>query len=273
MAFAVTNDLNWTVSKRPLFFAGNNGQPVQWNEKVAIVRDDTNRGLGTVSPDYEIVQNSTLLSLIKPLAEEGLLTIENIGHLQHGASVFVQAKIQKEFEVIGESYNSYVTFLNGHVGNKSVAIGTTATRVICGNTFSMAYSDISEKFRHQVGVNERVLETQAVANYVTICMDKYTEHVERLANRSCSRGEFHTSLEKIFSKKVSELKALDKLEQLFAYGRGNDGKSLYDAFNAVTDFNSNVARKSEKARFQYANFGTGSQVNQSAFRVLTAMAS
>ena len=137
----------------------------------------------------------------------------------------------------------------------------------------MAYSDISEKFRHQVGVNERVLETQAVANYVTICMDKYTEHVERLANRSCSRGEFHTSLEKIFNKKVSELKALDKLEQLFAYGRGNDGKSFYDAFNSVTDFNSNVARKSEKARFQYANFGTGSQVNQRAFRVLTAMAS
>ena len=50
-AFAIANDLNWSVSKRPLFFAGNDGKPVQWDEKVAVVRDDTGRGLGTVSPN------------------------------------------------------------------------------------------------------------------------------------------------------------------------------------------------------------------------------
>ena len=44
-AFAVSDNLDWTVSKRPLFFTGNDGRPVQWDQKVAIVRDDTNRGL------------------------------------------------------------------------------------------------------------------------------------------------------------------------------------------------------------------------------------
>lgn len=271
-AFAVTNDLNWTVSKRPLFFTGTDGQPVQWAEKVAVVRDDNDRGLGTVSPDYEIVQNETLLSLIKPLTEEGLMTIENIGYLQHGATVFVQAKIQSDFQVIGESYNSYVTFLNGHVGNKSVAIGTSAYRVICGNTFAMAYADISEKFRHTVGVNDRVLETKAVSEYVTVCMDKYSSYVERMANRRCSKGEFHQSLEKIFQKRVSEIKQIEKLDELFTRGRGNEGVSLYDAFNAVTDFTSNVARKSAKTQFQYVNFGSGNRLNQRALQVLSAAA-
>ena len=271
-AFAVTDTLDWTVSKRPLFFTGTDGQPVQWTEKVAIVRDDNDRGLGTVSPDYEIVQNETLLSLIRPLESEGLITIENIGHLQHGASVFVQAKINAEFQVIGESYSSYVTFLNGHVGNKSVAIGTSAYRVICGNTFAMAYADISEKFRHTLGVNDRVLETKAVSDYVTVCMDKYTSYVERMANRSCSKGEFHQSLEKIFQKRVSEIKQIEKLDELFARGRGNEGVSLYDAFNAVTDFTSNVARKSAKTQFQYVNFGSGNRLNQRALQVLSAAA-
>jgi len=271
-AFAVTNDLNWTVSKRPLFFTGNNGQPVQWDQKVAIVRDDTGRGLGTVSPDYEIVQNETLLSLIKPLQEEGLLKIENVGYLAHGASVFVQAKIEKEFQVIGEDYQSYITFLNGHAGNKSVAIGTSAVRVICGNTFAMAYSDISEKFRHTAGVNERVLETTAVSNYVSVCMEQYSKHVEQLSQTSCTSGQFHNALEQIFDRKASEIKAIDKLNQLFYSGRGNEGRTLYDAFNAVTDFTSNEARKTAKAQFQYVNFGTGNRVNQRALSVLTELA-
>ena len=272
-AFAVTDTLDWTVSKRPLFFTGTDGQPVQWTEKVAIVRDDNDRGLGTVSPDYEIVQNETLLSLIRPLESEGLITIENIGYLQHGASVFVQAKINAEFQVIGENYSSYVTFLNGHVGNKSVAIGTSAYRVICGNTFAMAYSDISEKFRHTIGVNDRVLETSAVSDYVSVCMDKYTSYVERMANRSCSKGEFHQSLEKIFQKRVNEIKQIEKLDELFTRGRGNEGVSFYDAFNAITDFTSNVARKSAKTQFQYVNFGSGNRLNQRALQVLSAAAS
>jgi phage/plasmid-like protein (TIGR03299 family) len=272
-AFAVTDTLDWTVSKRPLFFTGADGQPVQWTEKVAIVRDDNDRGLGTVSPDYEIVQNETLLSLIRPLESEGLITIENIGHLQHGASVFVQAKINAEFQVIGENYSSYVTFLNGHVGNKSVAIGTSAYRVICGNTFAMAYSDISEKFRHTVGVNDRVLETSAVSDYVSVCMDKYSSYVERMANRSCSKGEFHQSLGKIFQKRVNEIKQIEKLDELFTRGRGNEGVSIYDGFNSVTDFTSNVARKSKKAQFQFVNFGTGSRLNQRALRVFSELAS
>ena len=273
-AFAVTDNLNWSVSKRPLFFTGTDGQPVQWTEKVAVVRDDNDRGLGTVSPDYEIVQNDTLLGLIKPLQEEGLIKIENVGYLQHGATVFIQAKIESEFQVVGEDYKSYITFLNGHVGNKSVAIGTSAYRVICGNTFAMAYSDISEKLRHTVGVNERVLETKAVSEYVNVSMSKYNDHIERLANRSCSTGEFHQTLEQAFQKRVKEMKSaqVDKLENLFRRGRGNEGKSLYDAFNAITDFTSNEARKSTKTRFQFVNFGTGNRVNQRAFRALNQLA-
>jgi phage/plasmid-like protein (TIGR03299 family) len=270
-AFAVTNDLNWTVSKRPLFFTGTDGQPVQWTDKVAVVRDDNDRGLGTVSPNYEIVQNSTLLSLIKPLEEEGLLKIENIGHLQHGATVFVQAKIQGEFQVVGEDYQSYVTFLNGHVGNKSVAIGTTTYRVICGNTFALAYSDISEKFRHQEGVNEKVLETQAVNNYVNACMGKYSQHVERLANRRCDSADLRDAIDRIFGAKFDEAKK-ERVRTLFHNGRGNEGASFYDVFNAVTDYTSHEVRKTSKAQFQYVNFGSGARINERAFRVLTEMA-
>jgi phage/plasmid-like protein (TIGR03299 family) len=272
--FAVTDNLNWTVSHRPLFFTGNDGQPTKWEEKVAVVRDDNGKCLGSVSPQYETVQNTDLLKLIDPMVQEGLLTIENMGYLSHGAKVFAQAKINEEFRVIGEDYKAYITVLNGHTGNASVAIGPSATRVICGNTFAMAYSDLSEKYRHQVGVNERVLETTAITNYVNGAMRKYSEHVENLATTPCSASQFKDAIEAIYRKDVKNLRDsfVDQLNTLFYSGRGNEGKTFYDAFNSVTEYASNYSRRTETGRFQYANFGTGATVNQRAMAVLTEMA-
>ena len=271
-AFAVTNDLNWSVSKRPLFFAGNDGQPVAWDEKVAIVRDDTGRGLGTVSPEYEVVQNSDLLNLINPMVSEGLLTVENVGYLQHGAKVFAQARVNREFQVIGEDYQAYITILNGHTGNASVAIGPSATRVICGNTFAMAYSDLSEKYRHQAGVNERVLASTAVLDYVNGAMRKYGEYVETLAIKPCSSVQFRNAVEAIYDKEASKLRHIETLNNLFYNGAGNEGKTFYDALNSITDFASNQSRRTVSGRFAYSNFGTGARINQRAMRVLTEMA-
>jgi len=273
-AFAVTNDLNWSVSHRPLFFTGNDGQPQKWDEKVAVVRDDNGKCLGSVSPTYETVQNSDLLKLINPMVEEGLLTVENMGYLQHGAKVFAQARVNQEFQVLGEDYRSYITLLNGHVGNASVAIGPSATRVICGNTFAMAYSDLSEKYRHQAGVNERVLESTAVLDYVNGAMSKYAEYVDKLATTRCTSAQFREAVGKIYQKDVNKMRDsfVAQLNTLFYNGQGNEGKTFYDAFNAVTEYGSNYSRRSATGRFNYSNFGQGSRINQRAMRVLTELA-
>lgn len=273
-AFAVTDNLDWTVSHRPLYFTGNDGQPTLWDEKVAVVRDDNGKCLGSVSPAYETVQNSDLLNLVKPMVDEGLLVIENMGYLNNGSRVFAQAKVNKEFNVIGEKYDAYITLLNGHVGNASVAIGPSATRVICGNTFAMAYSDLSEKYRHQAGVNERVLESTAVVDYVNGSMEKYAEYVDKLATKPCSGSQFRAALEEIYGKDVDSMRDsfVTQLNGLFYCGRGNEGRTYYDAFNAVTEYASNYSRKTSAGRFNYANFGQGSRINQRAMRVLTELA-
>ena len=271
-AFATNDNLQWTVSHRPLFFTGNDGQPTQWDGQVAVVRDDNGRCLGSVSSGYETVQNQDLLKLIQPMVDEGVLTIENMGHLKHGAKVFAQAKINQEFQVIGEDYNAYITLLNGHVGNASVAIGPSATRVICGNTFAMAYSDLGEKYRHAMGVNERVLDSKAVINYVDGAMKRYSEYVETLANAQCTSASFVTAVEKIYAKDAGNLRHIETLNNLFYNGAGNEGRTFYDAFNAITDYASNQSRRDASGRFNYANFGTGAKVNQRAMRVLTELA-
>jgi phage/plasmid-like protein (TIGR03299 family) len=267
-AFAVANNLDWTVSQRPLYFTGNDGQPVKWEEKVAVVRDDNGRCLGSVSPNYEVMQNSDLLKLVQPLVDEGLLTIENMGHLNHGARVFAQAKLNQEYKVIGEDYKGYVTLLNGHVGNCSVAIGSTMTRVICGNTFTSAYSDISERYRHSEGVTERVLESTFIVDYVNGAMKTYAEYMEKLAGERCTGAQFRNYLEVVYNKDVDKMRDsfVSQLNDLFYNGKGNEGKTYHDAFAAVTEYASNYSRKSVSGRFLYSQFGQGARVNNRALR-------
>jgi len=271
-AFAITNDLNWSVSPRPTASLNSQGVWVADPDRKAIHRDDTDERLGYVSTGYEVVQNAQLLQMINPMVEEGLLVVENMGYLAHGAKVFAQAKINQEFRVVGEDYNAYITLLNGHTGNASVAIGPVATRVICGNTFSMAYSNIGEKFRHSSGVNERVLASTAVLDYVNGAMKKYSESVETIASATCTSTQFRAFLEATYKKEADKMRNVNVLNDLFYNGAGNEGRTFYDAMNAVTDFSSNRSRKSETGRFGYANFGQGATINQRAMEVALDMA-
>ena len=267
-AFAVTNDLSWTVSKRPLFFNRSNGSTAEWPDRVAVVRDDNDYCLGVVSPDYETLQNADLLRLVNPLVEEGLLTIENMGYLNHGARVFAQAKLNKEYNVIGEDYKGYVTLLNGHVGNCAVAIGSTMTRVICGNTFASAYSDISERYRHSEGVTDRVLESTFVIDYVNGAMETYAKYMETLASARCTGAQFSSFIEEVYKKPVDSMRDsfVSQLNTLFYSGKGNEGRTYHDAFNAVTEYASNYSRKTSSGRLLYSQFGQGARINNRALR-------
>lgn len=271
-AFAVTDNLDWEVEQRPLFFPDSNGNPVRFENRVAIVRSDNQFPLGIVSEDYETVQNKDLLQLIDPMVQEGVLTIENMGYLNHGAKVFAQAKINQEFRVIGEDYKAMITLMNGHTGSSSVAIGASSVRIICANTFSMAYANIGERFRHSEGVNERILESQAVIDFVDRAMKKYSENVETIAKATCSGAQFRSFLEATYGKEYEKMRNIEKLNELFYSGAGNEGRTFYDAFNATTDFSSNQSRKTAAGRFNYANFGQGNRINQRAMEVALEMA-
>ena len=272
--FAVTNDLNWTVSQRPIFFQRANGTLGECPKSVAVVRDDNERCLGFVSPDYETVQNSDLLQLVNPMIEEGLLTLKNVGYLNHGSRVFAQAELNQDYKVLGEDYKGYVTLLNSHNGSTAVSIGSTMTRVICGNTFTAAYRDISERYRHTAGVKDRVLESTFVIDYVNGAMKTYAEYVEKIAGARCTGAQFKTFIEEVYNKPADKMRDsfVSQLNTLFYSGKGNEGKSFYCAFNAITEYASNYSRKSVTGRFQYANFGQGANVNRRALAVLSELA-
>lgn len=273
-SFAITSDLNWKVSKKPLFFIDNNNQPVEITDKFAVVREDTGAFLGSVSQSFEVVQNQELLKLIQPLVDEGVLSVENMGYLNKGARVFAQAKIAEGFQVLGEDYKAFVTLTNGHAGQCACSLGLSIQKIICGNTFVAAQKDLGERYRHTEGVNDRVLSSTFVTDYVGGSMNTYAQYMEKLATAQCSSDQFRAYLETVYQKETKDMRTsfVDTLNHLFYSGAGNSGKTFRDAFSACTDYSSNRSRKTETGRFFYTHYGQGARSNVRALGVALEMA-
>lgn len=272
MQFFVPNDLNWTVSKRPMTF-DYNGQSIGIPNKFSVVRDDNQTFLGIVGPDYEVVQNSSLLHQVGALESEGLLTRSNTGHLDKGARVFVQSKFAEEFVVAGDETQAMVSLLNGHGSGMATRIGLTCVRVICGNTFAMAMKDLDVRITHRPGANERVLTNTYVREYVNDRMKVYSQHMETLDSTECSKGKFDTLMKEIYRRtEINKIKEFNELEYLFRNGSGNNGRTLADAVNAVTEFNTHRSSKKSARRFVSNQFGSAANVSRRAFQVALAAA-
>jgi phage/plasmid-like protein (TIGR03299 family) len=274
VAFAMNDDLSWNVSKRQICVIGADGtfQPVEG--KLATVREDNDKVLGIVGADYEVVANSDLKKLIQPLVDEQVLSISNMGYLNGGKKVFIQAEIAKDYQVVGEDYRGMITLLNSHDGTTTVSLGTTMIRVICSNTFTAAMKKLNEKFRHSEGVTERVLSSTAIVDYVDGAMKKYSEYAETLASAPCSASQFKQAMEAIYGKETKDMRQsfIDKLNANFYNGIGTEGKSFYCAFNSITQFNTHDSRKSKDARLNYSQFGQGAAISRKAMSVMLELA-
>jgi phage/plasmid-like protein (TIGR03299 family) len=274
VAFSVSDKLEWEVSKRQICVIGADGtfQPVEG--KMATVREDDDKVLGIVGEDYEVFANSDLKKLVQPLVDEQVLTVTNQGFLNHGKRVFIQAQVSQDYEVAGFKHRGLITLLNSHDGSTKVAIGPTCVRVICSNSFALAMTQLGERFRHSAGVTEKVLSSQAVISFVDEAMKRYSERVETLSAKPCTAGQFQEVIEKVTGKEIKDVResVVSKLNNLFYSGKGNEGRTMVDAFNAWTEFASHHARKTASGNFFYSQFGQGATANKKAMQVLTEMA-
>jgi len=135
-------DLNWTVSKRPIYVmntpSDTDEELYTTNKFFATTRDDNNHILGVVGPDYQVVQNEELMYLCQRLQGSDV-KIESAGSLDHGRRVFVQMR-GNAFDV-GPKKDTNIPmtlFTNGHDGQWPLSSLPTSIRVICQNTLNMA---------------------------------------------------------------------------------------------------------------------------------------
>lgn len=273
MQIATQASLDWNVVACPMNVTLPNGDIREVKTRKVLVRDDNFDQVGVVGNRYEIVQNSVITGLVKPLVEEGLLEVVNQGYLGTGSKVFIQAQMVQKYEIVGETHRAMLTMMNSHDGTSPLAAGVTDTRVICQNTFAMAMEDMSTRLQHKMGVNEQALKITETLDFVNERMRRYSEAAAVLSTTRATAGIFDKIIHTAYNKKENEtIRNRDEIFSLFNEGAGNEGATLWDAVNAITEFNTHRSAKTVEGRFGYANFGTGARVARRAMDAALAFA-
>lgn len=143
--------LDWTVSKRPLWFTGkaNKSKPVKVADRFAVVRDDTEQLLGTVRGGYTPVQNADAFDWAA-----GLGDFVFAGSLRHDGQVYLGVELERKLDLAGDAASLNLLLWNGHDGSKAVGGMVTPIRLRCTNQLGQARSKAVGNWfaRHTSGV-------------------------------------------------------------------------------------------------------------------------
>ncbi len=150
-------NLDYHVVKVPAYRPSGpraDGYLVESEDTYFTVRTDRDVQLGVVGREYEPIQNRDAFEGVRPLLEQGVLSLETGGVLRGGADAWLLARFDLDrcgpivHEVFGDEVAPFILVANNHAGQRTARIAETTIRVVCANTLDVAIGDLrSGKFR------------------------------------------------------------------------------------------------------------------------------
>lgn len=145
--------LNWVVNSEPIQTVSGILIP----DRVALVREDTNKVLGIHTPNYSAYQNEELLDLLFRISQQSGLVVHTGGSFKGGEKVWFQLK-SADLKLGNDKIEGYVSGFNSHDGRTCLSFGTATVTVSCMNTFWMGYRQTNTKLRHSSTMRPRIEE-------------------------------------------------------------------------------------------------------------------
>lgn len=306
--------LDYEVSKLPMFIQGSNPEFYFPSRNFALTRtgvaeDPEGEGnpvqLGTVTNNYEILQNRDAFAPFDPLVEEGLIEYTAAGALANGARVWIAAKLTMGLTANDmtvrtlkdgrpDAVEAYWLLYNGHDGMTALSTTLTAIRAVCFNTVTAALADrtfaTQEVQRPQMGQRLSVKKSgPAKARHARNVKANLAAAVKTLERTHAEFGRLMDAYRAMAQTRLTDAKIerffkmtfptvegeqwstrrqnqINEMERLALEGTGNDGGTVWDLFNGVTEWIDHKATADEMANINSSWFGTRRDQRQDAFR-------
>lgn len=284
--------LDWRVTKEPIFLQDgrmvhiNGGAQPKTNGRYgAIVREDTQDILGVVGPGYTPLQNETIADIFDPLIADGTINIETCGSLFNGRRVWMLGKFNKGSQFVTDRHdqiNRYLMLAHGHDGQLAVRFGFTYVRVVCWNTLSLAIRGKESKLircLHTTNLKENLEILRDGINQSDEVFELTADQYRKLANSGVSYSGLREYARRLVKADEdsnewtsSQTKKIEKIVGLALSGKGNHGRSFWDAYNGATEYLTWEATRTSQTRFNSLWFGENSTVNKEALDLALEMA-
>jgi len=260
--------LDWGVTKRKSFVEFD-GQTIETGMET-LLRDTDNRVLApAVGENWEPVQNSEAFDFFNEFCLAGDMEMHTAGSLKNGQIVWVLAKINESFDVLGEDrVDNFMLFSNPHQYGKSLNVRMTPTRVVCNNTLTMSLHGTTN---NEVKLNHRrEFNADLVKDQMGLAHEKFTQYKEAarfMASKKASVSDLITFYNEVFpaantkKKEVTEYAGLSTTAKAaFDVLETQPGAEMamgtwWNALNSVTFITDHKLGRSADARMTSAWFG------------------
>ena len=146
-------NLNWNVRTESI--QTESGITIQ--DKIALVREDTNDIVGIHSDGYRPFQNQELFELLDKVSNMTGLELTKGGLFKEGRRVYVQMK-SADLRLGNDLIKGYLTGINSFDGSTSLAFGPSNVTISCMNSFFAAFKQLNTKVRHTKNMVIRIDE-------------------------------------------------------------------------------------------------------------------
>jgi phage/plasmid-like protein (TIGR03299 family) len=274
--------LDWQVNEQAIYTQSLHGLSSVSTHK-SLVRSSDYQLLGIVSQQYQPLQNQDAFSWFDFLLHDGDVSLEAAGSLKQGKKVWILAKVNGLTTDIlhDDAVEPYLLLSNSHDGSTAIWIQFTPIRVVCSNTLSYALSRSENdrlsnrafRIRHQGNLQAKLSQAQLALDFARQRFALATQEYQAMARYRLNQAALDLYLSEILNTETPQTtRAYPQIVANFLEGRGNKGRTLWDAYNGVTEWLDHQ-RGSDANRLDSSWFGASSKTRQLAHHTALSLIS
>lgn len=286
--------LDWTVEQVPVYHEAQ-GEMIEVPDQYCVRRTDNYKALSIMTKRYQVIQNHETFAFADDIVGSGQAVWDTAGSISGGRVVFMQVELPGRLFLKSNPDDQTVKkvlFVNSHDGSKALMGMITPVRVVCQNTLNAALGSKSNQFKvyHRKNFQSRKDEAAKVLGLASAFYDDLQFVMDTLAEQKVTHSYVEGFVNALMPATKEEVSTRTEnrrtqITNLFQNGRGNNGETKWDLFNAVTEYvdHHSVGRVTEtrldrsdaladiesEARFERAILGSGATLKQKALALLS----
>lgn len=290
--------MNFIYEEVPCFHQSPDGALHKIPGKKVIRRSDTGEVMAVMGSKFRTIQVDELFQFADDITGTGQAVWNSAGSLFGGRRIFANLELEGKLFVKNNPDDTTlknVMVTNANDGTGALVIMVAGIRTVCWNTCNANLKSGSEnmiKIYHRSGFERRKLDAQKALGLAIAYYDEFQEAMNSLASEQVSKSYVEGFINALIpAEKDAEtgkiakrtLDRRDQIDTLFRTGKGNNGETKWDLFNAVTEYvdhhsNGRLSKEVQlegndkfykmEQRFDRAIFGVGAVMKQKAMDLL-----
>jgi hypothetical protein len=234
------------------------------DSKILLATDDWLPVGQPYAPSYHPSSVEMFWEVIRKGMGETPYQIISAGTVDNRQKLFCSLKVSEGFEVAGREFKDFITVLDSFDKSTAMTAKYLSFCTVCHNTFmaSMQSGEEIGKAKHTAMLEVNVQRLINAIDQFAGTSNLYKSLLQRAHEASCSRDEARAWAAGIQGRNMQQatnglIQKVARIGELFERGKGNEGRTRLDAFQALTEFETHESsnRKDPDAQSYTSNWG------------------